>query len=113
VPRVAKPGMLAATVAACSVAEPTVEPACEEPPMSARESPPMADDHKADLDAIVDVLEDAGLIEQFTDEAKPTMRGTERGAQMGRALAIAGDGSDPEAVLAALLNARGPPSPRP
>ena len=67
--------------------------------------PPIADDHDAALDAIVDVLVAAGLVEQSTDEGKPAMRLAERGAQIGRALAMGGEDADPEAVLAALLDA--------
>ena len=68
--------------------------------------PPMADDHEADLDAIVDILTDAGLIESYIDaDGKPALRLTAQGAQMGRALAMS---DDAETVLAALLDASPP-----
>ena len=61
-------------------------------------------DHGADLDAIVAMLSDAGLVEAYVDEGgQPALRLTERGAQMGRALAMSGEDADADAVLAALL----------
>jgi hypothetical protein len=64
-------------------------------------------DHDAELDAIVDMLTEADMVEQYTDDdGKPALRLTDRGAQMGRALAMAGGDADLEAALAALLDAR-------
>lgn len=64
-------------------------------------------DPDAELDTIVAMLGDAGRIVSYVDdEGQNSMRLTERGAQMGRALAVAGD--DAESVLAALLDAAGP-----
>lgn len=65
-------------------------------------------DHAAEMDAIVAMLEDAGLIEHHTDDGKPALRLTERGAQVGRAVAMTGDDAEAEAVLAALLDANAP-----
>ena len=63
--------------------------------------------HEAELDAIVDMLTEAGLIEQYTDDdGKPALRLTDQGAQVGRALAMAGGDADPDVVLGALLAAQ-------
>lgn len=57
-----------------------------------------------ELDAIVTMLEDAGLVEQDVNEdGKPAMRLTSKGAQLGRAMAMAGEDADAEAMLDALL----------
>jgi predicted dinucleotide-binding enzyme len=64
-------------------------------------------DHDAELDALVAMLESASMVEQFTDDdGKPSMRLTQRGAQVGRAMAMAGDDADADAVLTALLDAQ-------
>ncbi len=65
----------------------------------------MTDDMSdAEMDAIVAELERAGLVEEFTDDqGRPSMRLTEQGVRVGRSLALAGDDTDAEAVLAALL----------
>jgi hypothetical protein len=64
-------------------------------------------DPDAELDRIVAMISEAGLIEAYVNEdGRPALRLTEKGAQMGRALAMAGDDADPEAVLAALLEGR-------
>ena len=66
-------------------------------------------DHDAALDALVDMLTDAGMVEEYTDDdGKPALRLTARGAQVGRALAMAGEDAEPETMLAALLDAQGP-----
>ena len=55
---------------------------------------------------MVAMLEDAGLIEQYVDEdGEAALRLTDRGAQVGRALAM---DDDAEALLAALLEADPP-----
>jgi len=60
-------------------------------------------DHDAEMDAIREQLEKAGLVETYVDEdGQDAMRLTPKGAQMGRALAMAGD-EDAAAVLDALL----------
>ena len=70
---------------------------------------PSMSDHDADLDAIVAMLADAGLVEAYVDESgQPALRLTERGAQMGRALAMSGEDADLDAVPAVLLNANEP-----
>jgi len=57
----------------------------------------------AELDAILDQLERADLVEQYvTEDGKPAMRLTPQGVQVGRSLALAGD-EDAQAVLDALL----------
>ncbi len=61
-------------------------------------------DSDNDLDAIVAELEAAGLIEQYVNEdGKPTLRLTPKGAQLGRAFAVARDEANADVVLAALL----------
>ena len=61
----------------------------------------------AEYDAIVEMLSDAGLIESYvTEDGADALRLTERGEQVGRALAIAGD-NDATAVLDALLDEQG------
>ena len=64
-------------------------------------------DPDAELDAIVAMLSEAGLVEQYTNEdGKPALRLTPKGAQLGRAMAVAGDDAEAEVVLDALLDAR-------
>jgi len=64
-------------------------------------------DPDAELDAIVAMLEEAGLIEQYTNEdGKEALRLTPKGPQLGRAMAIGGEDVDAEAVLDALLDAK-------
>jgi len=49
-------------------------------------------DRDAELDAIVSMLEDAGLVEPHVKEdGKDALRLTEKGAQVGRAMAMAGE----------------------
>jgi hypothetical protein len=61
--------------------------------------------HDAELDAIVEMFTVTGLLETFTDgDGKPAMRLTARGAQAVRAMAMAGEDADAEAVLNALLD---------
>ena len=60
-------------------------------------------DPDAELDAIVAMLGDADLVEQYVNEGgKPALRFTKKGAQLGRSMAMAGDGADPETALDAL-----------
>ena len=57
-----------------------------------------------DYERIVAMLEEAGLAEAYIDEdGKEAIRLTERGTQLGRAMAMAGDEADAEAMLNALL----------
>lgn len=60
-------------------------------------------DHDAELDAILEQVEAAGLVEQFTDEdGRPAMRLTPEGVRVARQLAMLGeDGQD--ALMDALL----------
>ena len=52
----------------------------------------MTADHDAEYDAVVKMLADAGLTETYTDDdGKEAIRLTVRGAQVGRAMAMAGD----------------------
>ena len=63
--------------------------------------------HDAELDAILDELEAAELVEQYVNEdGKAAMRLTEQGLWVGRSLALAGD-EDAAVVLDALLEAQG------
>lgn len=62
-------------------------------------------DLDAALDAIVTMLSEAGLVEQYTDEdGREALRLTPKGAQLGRAMEMSGE--DAEAVLDAPLDAR-------
>ena len=61
-------------------------------------------DHDAETDAIVAMLEQAGLVEQHVDpDGKPVMRLTKKGEQLGRSMALAGEEADADAVLEALV----------
>ena len=65
-------------------------------------------DHDAEMDAIVAMLEDAGLIESHTNEdGKAALRLTPRGAQIGGAMAMVGEDADSDEVLDAMLEAQG------
>jgi len=67
--------------------------------------------HDAEMDAIVAELEEAGLVETFTnDEGKVAYRLTGQGVQVARQMALAGD-EDAAVVLDALLDAAGPSGP--
>ena len=58
----------------------------------------------AELDAILDELEAADLVEQYvTEDGKPAMRLTEQGVRVRRSVALAGD-EDAQVVLDALLD---------
>jgi len=60
--------------------------------------------HGAETDEIVAELEEAGLLETYVDDdGQDAMRLTPKGAQMGRALAMAGEDVDPDAMLEQLL----------
>ena len=49
-------------------------------------------DHDAEMDRLVAMLEEAGLVEQYTnDDGKPALRLTDRGRQLGTAIAMSGD----------------------
>ena len=62
-------------------------------------------DHDAEMDAIAAMLEEAGLIESYTNEdGKAARRLTACGRQVGHALAMAGDDANAEAALDALLD---------
>jgi hypothetical protein len=59
-------------------------------------------DHDAEMDALIDMLEAAGLAERYvTEDGAQAMRLTERGAQVARSLPMTGD----ETALDALLDA--------
>jgi len=46
-------------------------------------------DHDADLDAIVAMLSDAGLVEEYVNEdGQAALRLTPKGAQLGRAMVL-------------------------
>ncbi len=59
-------------------------------------------DHDAEMDALLDQLEAAGMVEVYTDDGQQAMRLTPDGERVARQLAMAGeDGQD--ALLAGLL----------
>jgi hypothetical protein len=60
--------------------------------------------HDAELDTVVAMLEDACLLEEIIDDGP---RLTARGAQVGHAMAMSGDGDGPLAVLDPLLDEAG------
>ena len=61
----------------------------------------------AELDELVAMLEDVGLIDPYVNEdGKPALRLTESGTALGRALAM-GEDADAGAVLDGLLDATG------
>jgi DNA-binding MarR family transcriptional regulator len=60
-------------------------------------------DHDVEVDRLVEMLSDAGLLEAYVnEEGKDALRLTERGRELRTALTMDG-GGDPEAALAALL----------
>jgi len=60
-----------------------------------------------EFETIVAMLTEAGLVESYVaDDGAEALRLTQRGDQVGRALAMAGD-DDANAVLDALLDGRG------
>ena len=62
-------------------------------------------DHDAELDAILEQVETAGLVEQFIDEhGRPAMRLTPEGVRVARQLAMT-DEAGQDALLEALLGA--------
>jgi predicted transcriptional regulator len=53
-------------------------------------------DHDDEMDAILELLEGAGLVEQYVnDDGKAAMRLTPKGEQLGRSMALAGDDTLP------------------
>jgi hypothetical protein len=59
-------------------------------------------DHDAELDASLEQVEVAGLVEQYDPRGRPAVRLTPEGVRVGRQLAMLGeDGQDP--LMAALL----------
>jgi hypothetical protein len=61
-------------------------------------------DHDADMDAIHELLEGAGLVEVYVNaDGKQAMRLTEDGVRAARQMAMS---EDPDAVLDALLEAQ-------
>ena len=64
-------------------------------------------DHDAELDALVAMLSEASLVEEDIDVSdRPALRLTATVVQIGRAMAMAGDDADAEAMLDALSGAR-------
>ena len=52
----------------------------------------MTPTHDTELDALLALLERAGLVEQFTDDqGRVSMRLTSKGAQVARQIALSGD----------------------
>jgi hypothetical protein len=61
-------------------------------------------DHDAEMDAILELLEGAGLVEVHVDaDGKQAMRLTDDGGRLARQMAMS---EDPDAVLDALLEAQ-------
>ena len=69
----------------------------------------MTEDHEAELDAIVAMLESAGLLIQAVDEGKPALQLTPKGAQVARQMAMSCE-EDAFAMFTAILDA-GPSGP--
>ena len=60
-------------------------------------------DHDAELDAILEQVEAAGLVEQFTDEqGRPAMRLTPEGLRVARQLAMTDEDGQNELMKALL-----------
>jgi len=62
----------------------------------------MAGDHDAELDAIVAMLEDAGLLIETTEDGNPALQLTPKGAQVATQMAM-GHADDAAALVDALL----------
>lgn len=77
--------------------------------MNGRRLRSLAADRDAELDTILEQVETAGLVEQFTDEeGRPSMRLTPEGVRVARQLAMLGeDGQD--ALMDAVLEGPTPP----
>lgn len=61
-------------------------------------------DHAAELDELVVMLESAGLLIQTIDEGKPALQLTPKGAQVARQMAVSSE-DDAFAMFSALLDA--------
>ena len=64
----------------------------------------MAGDHDAELDEIVAMLESAGLLIETTEDGKPALQLTPKGAQVARQMAMSSE-EDAFAMFDALLDA--------
>lgn len=65
-------------------------------------------DHDAELDHILEQVEIAGLVEEFTDEqGRPAMRRTPEGARVARQLAMLGEDGQDELMAAPLGEGEG------
>ena len=64
----------------------------------------MTQDHEAELDEMVAMLESAGLLIQTVDEGKPSLQLTPKGAQVARQMAMSSE-EDAFAMFDALLDA--------
>ena len=69
------------------------------------------EDHEAELDEMVAMLESAGLLIQTTEDGKPALQLTPNGAQVARQLAMSREAGQ-DALLEALLDASQLPPPR-
>ena len=67
----------------------------------------MIEDHEAELDALVAMLEAAGLLRQTIDEGKPALQLTAKGAQVANQMAMSSE-DEAFAMFGALLDASGP-----
>ena len=64
----------------------------------------MTQDHEAELDEMVAMLESAGLLIQTVDEGKPSLQLTPKGAQVARQMAMSSE-DDAFAMFNTLLDA--------
>ena len=64
----------------------------------------MTEDHDAELDAIVAMLASAGLLIETTEDGRPALQLTPKGAQVATQMAM-GHEDDAAALLDALLDA--------
>jgi hypothetical protein len=64
----------------------------------------MSEDHDAELDAIVAMLASAGLLIETSEDGRPALQLTPKGAQVVRQMAM-GHEDDAAALLDALLDA--------
>jgi hypothetical protein len=70
-------------------------------------------DHDAEMDALLDMLEAAGLAERYvTEDGAQAMRLTPKGAQVARQMSMSTEG-DALGLLTALLDAAGEEDARP
>ena len=67
----------------------------------------MTEDHEAELDELVAMLESVGLLIQTVDEGKPALQLTPKGAQVARQMALSSEDEAFEMFTALLDTAEG------